>query len=339
MLNSKNIIILFQFLHLFFISYELIEESKEITNENQTYIKPPGFSRISGFYPENFKLKLSSEENTTIYYTDDSSDPRNSSTVKEYKDYILIYDKTQEPNIYSEINTISFNEYIPPNYPVDKAMIIRAVTKNSFGEFSEINSKTYFITTEDLYKYQDQTVISLVTNPVNLFDPDIGIYVGGTLHEKSKNKGNYKMEGREWEREAYVTIFEKGEIILQQNLGIRIKGTATRKSPGKSFNLYARKEYGKSKMEVELLEDNYDINGNLITTYKSFSLRNVFEEGRLRDKIGKDLFDSREGLTSVNMKNSVLFLNGEYWGFYLIQEKLDNNFISNKNHKLIDYEN
>jgi len=124
-------------------------------------------------------------------------------------------------------------------------MIIRAVSKNSNGEFSEIHSETYFITTGDLYKYQDLTVISLVTNPVNLFDPDFGIYVSGTMHEKSSNKANYKMQGRDWERESFVTIFEKGEIILQQNLGIRIKGTATRKSPGKSFNLYARKEYGK----------------------------------------------------------------------------------------------
>ena len=28
------------------------------------------------------------------------------------------------------------------------------------------------------------------------------------------------------------------------------------------------------------------------------------------------------------MKNSVLFLNGEFWGMYIIQEKIDNNFIS-----------
>jgi len=329
MFNSKIIIITIHFLNLFFISYELIEESKEIINENQTFIKPPSFSRISGFYPDNFKLILSSEENSTIYYTDDSSDPKNSTTVKEYKDYILIYDKTQEPNIYSEFKKIVFNEYNPPNYPLDKAMIIRAVSKNSNGEFSEIHSETYFITTGDLYKYQDLTVISLVTNPVNLFDPDFGIYVSGTMHEVSSNKANYKMQGRDWERESFVTIFEKGEIILQQNLGIRIKGTATRKSPGKSFNLYARKEYGKSKIELDLIKDNYDINGNLITKYKSFSLKNIFEEGRLRDKFGKDLFYLREGLTSINMENSILFLNGEYWGFYLIQEKLDNNFISN----------
>ena len=29
------------------------------------------------------------------------------------------------------------------------------------------------------------------------------------------------------------------------------------------------------------------------------------------------------------MKNSILFLDGEYWGFYLIQEKIDDNFLSN----------
>ena len=331
MCNSKNIIFLFlfHFLNLFFISYELTEDPNEITYENQNFIKPPGFSRISGFYPENFKLKLSSEENTTIYYTDDSSEPKNSTTVKEYKDYILIYDKSQEANIYSEFRKITFSGFNPPNYPLDKAMIIRAVAKNSNGEFSEVNSKTYFITTGDLYKYQDLTVISIVTNPMNLFDPDYGIYVSGTMHEVSSNKANYKMQGRDWERESFVTIFEKGEIILQQNLGIRIKGTATRKSPGKSFNLYARKEYGKSKIEIDLIKDNYDINGNLITKYKSFSLKNIFEEGRLRDKFGKDLFYLREGITSINMRNSILFLNGEYWGFYLIQEKLDDNFISN----------
>jgi hypothetical protein len=55
------------------------------------------------------------------------------------------------------------------------------------------------------------------------------------------------MTGKEWEREASVTIFEKGNIIVNQKMGIRIKGDSTRNSPGKSFNLYARKQYGKKK--------------------------------------------------------------------------------------------
>ena len=123
-----------------------------------------------------------------------------------------------------------------------------------------------------------------MTNPENLFDPDIGIYVTGSMFYQEENRRtNYKMEGKEWERESFVTIFEKGEILLQQKLGIRIKGTATRKNPGKSFNLYARKEYGNSEIEAELFKDNFDIEGNSITSYKSFSLRCIFEEPRLRD--------------------------------------------------------
>ena len=304
------------------------EKEEEDYKENQAYIKPPEFSRMSGFYAQNFKLTLTSEENTIIYYTDDSTDPRNSTTSKEYKNYIEIYDRTQEPNIYSMIETITTHKYIGPNYPVDKAMIIRAVAMNLKGDYSEINTNTYFITNDNLYKYQELTVVSLVTNPENLFDPEIGIYVTGTMYLENKKRCNYKMKGKDWERESFVTIFEKGEIILQQNLGIRIKGTATRKNPGKSFNLYARKKYGKSKIEAELIKNNYDINGKLITSYKSFSLRNVFEENRLRDKFGRDLFYARKGLTSTDMSDSILFINGEYWGFYLIQEKIDEDFIS-----------
>ena len=54
-------------------------------------------------------------------------------------------------------------------------------------------------------------------------------------------KCNYFMKGKEWEREALVTIFDKGEKIVQQNMGIRIKGASTRTNPGKSFNLYNEK--------------------------------------------------------------------------------------------------
>ena len=351
----RNLCITLIFLFLFIsFTQELTIPNlkKEELSQNENLIKPPSFSKISGFYPDNFKLKLFSEENNTIYYTLDSTDPRNSTTKREFTDYILIYDRTQENNIYSaldedEDSPISISRghrYKAPNYPVDKAMIVRAVAMGSNGEFSEVISKTYFITNEDLYKYEDLTVISLVTNPENLFGPDIGIYVTGSMYQNWKKsdeydptqmpwdlngKCNYFMKGEEWEREAFITIFDKSEKILEQNLGIRIKGAATRIYPSKSFNLYARKKYGKSKIETDILKDNFDLDGNLITTYKSLTIRSVYDEGRLRDKLGRDLFYSRKGLTSTNMRNSVLFINGEYWGFYIIQEKLDDNFISN----------
>ena len=351
---DKRFIILFFI--LFSFSYELrdlrvIEEEEEPKKEN-IIINPPSFSRISGFYPTDFKLKLYSEENYQIYYTLDSSDPRTSPTSKEFKDFISIYDRSSEPNIYSAIGTndsspisIATSHYNTPFYPVDKAMIVRAVAKNSKGNYSEVISKTYFVTTEDLYKYQDLTVLSIVTNPENLFDPDIGIYVTGTMFYEEKKKReeegggngrgwgfmrfpcNYRMKGKEWEREAFVTIFDKGEIHLQQKIGLRIKGAYTRNEPGKSFNIYAREEYGKKTIDTNLLKDNYDINGNLITSYKALSLRNVYDVDRIRDKYGRDLF-YRENIDFPSYKETVLFLNGEYWGLYLIQEKIDDNYIS-----------
>ena len=149
-------------------------------------------------------------------------------------------------NIYESVSQMKYNG---PSYPVDKAMVIRAVAKNSKGEFSEINTKVYFITTGDLYKYQDLTVISIVTNPENLFDPEIGIYVAGNMYIEAKKKAeeesgegkggwgrfnpwrmnncNYLMKGQEWEREAFVTIFDKSEYSRRVRIRARLPGPVT----------------------------------------------------------------------------------------------------------------
>ena len=320
-------------------------EKTEKTDETEDKIlNPPKFSNISGFYPENFSLELTSEENAKIYYTLDSSDPKTSNTSKEYKDSILIYDRSSEPNIYSalgedEDSPISISRfqsyYRPPNYPVKKAMVVRAVTKNEKGEYSQVVSETFFVTNKDLIKYKNTTVISLVTDPDNLFSPDYGIYVTGTMYQEWKKspdyipdlifgdpriKANFFMRGSDWEREALLTLFDKGKILVQQNVGIRIKGNYSRIAPQKSFNIYAKKKYGNSTIETNILEDNYDINGNLITSYKRLSFRAVYDSSRIRDPIGTDLFHSRKDLTTVNHHPSIMFLNGEYWGHIIFKK-------------------
>ena len=187
---KKNFLSLIVIFALIYLSSELrnLRSTELDVSQEENKIKPPIFSKKSGFYPENFNLELSSEENTKIYYTVDSTDPRNSTSTIEYKEPILIYDKTQEPNIYSSKKGITFYKYENPNYPVDKAMIVRAVVKNANDEFSEIISQTYFITTDDLYKYQDLTVISIVSNPENFFDQSFGIYTTGKEFGKTSKK-------------------------------------------------------------------------------------------------------------------------------------------------------
>ena len=334
------------------ISLIIFAITLSLLNSQEQTIK---FSHDSGFYPNEFKLTLSSSDNSKIFYTVDSSNPTNSSTAKEYTDPINIIDRTEEPNLYSAIiedesSPVSIsrgNNFKEPVYSVDKPMVIRAVSKKSDGTFSKIMEKTYFVTTGDLKQYEDLTTISLVTNPENLFDPDYGIYVTGTQYQNWKKSPqydpaqnpwdkngicNYYSRGKEWEREASVTFFEKGKVVLEQNIGIRLKGASTRNNPGKSFNLLAKKKYGKEIFDYPILPDNYDIDGNLINSYKSISIRSVYEEGRARDKFAIEIINSRRDLATTNMKDAVLFLDGEYWGYYVIEEKIDDEFMENNYH-------
>ena len=162
-----------------------LNQSRFLSNQNNNYPEII-FSKESGFYDSEFELTLISKENFNIYYTIDGSDPTNSKTVQEYSEPIKIIDRTSEPNIYSaydeddnSLTSISRGTwYKKPKFNVDKGMIVRAVSKNSNG-YSKIFQHTYFITTNNLSQYEDYTIISLITNPDNLFDPEKGIYVTG----------------------------------------------------------------------------------------------------------------------------------------------------------------
>jgi len=59
-----------------------------------------------------------------------------------------------------------------------------------------------------------------------------------------------------WERPAEIFYFEKGNLALQQMLGIRIRGNYTRKLQFKSFNVFARKFYdGQSGLLTPLFDE------------------------------------------------------------------------------------
>ena len=309
------------------------------------------FSQETGFYPNEFSLTLTSTDGGKIYYTVDGSDPTNSNTVKEYTGPIQVKDRSDEPNIYSdyaedENSAISVSRgtgYQKPPFLVEKGMVVRAVTKNDQG-YSKVVERSYFVTTGQLAQYKDFTVVSLVTNPDNLFDPDKGIYVTGTQYINWKNSGNYNpgksvwdadnicnyfSRGSEWEREASIAIIENGKVIIEQNVGIRIKGSSTRNMQQKNFNIYAKKKYGKGKIVSPLLfPDNYDINGKQITEYDSISLRGISDEARARDQFSTRLIKDRELQSTYNLRNGVMFLNGEFWGMYVITEKFSEEFFA-----------
>ena len=308
-------------------------------------LQPPEFSCESGFYDSSFSLTLSSEsDNTKIYYTTDGSIPTSESNL--YSDPIQITDRSSEPNVLSAIGGITpdkNSEFIPSS-PVQKGTVIRAVAVDDDNTSSIVSTNTYFVGLSQQNDYNNSVIISLSTDRNNFFDYNNGIYVLGAAYDswsQSVNvnsydtwemEGNYTQRGREWERPVHMELIEPdGKSVFEQDLGIRIMGKATRSYNQKSLRLYARDEYGKKRIEYSLIPD-LQKKGDPETEvdkYKTFLLRNGGNDcdyTKIRDPLIQKLLSDRD-IATVGSRPAVVFLDGEYWGLYSIQEDYSDNYI------------
>ncbi len=307
-------------------------------------VAAPEFSAESGFYDSQFDLTISGAEGVTIYYTTDGTDPRTSGTVQTYTGSISVQDRTYTQNVYSAVADISLSGYTPPSNSVDKGLIIRAVCADADGNYSDVVDKSYFVGQTESY-YDSMKVISIVTDPANLFDGDTGIYMVGngyyewknsweydsSLEEwSSANPTNYNQSGRESERPVTLQVFENGTLAYEEAVGMRIAGNATRSYPQKSLRFFARSDYGASKMEYAFFDELTDVFGNPITTFDKISLRNGGNDctyARLRDDLNQAL--AAELDVSVQASEPcVVFIDGEFWGYYTIREREDDEYFA-----------
>ena len=307
-------------------------------------VEKPVFSAAGGFYDAGFDLTLNGADNTTVLYTLDGSDPRSSSTAKQYQGKIGIRDNTNDQNQYANIREISLRGYTPPDYAVDKGMIVRAVCKDSSGKFSEVATNSYFVGKTAGY-YKDLKVLSISSDSSNFFDQEKGIYVIGSQYDRWKNSGNfdpkldlgscdnptnYNMEGKEWERPCNIQVFENGKLKYTEDVGVRIAGNWSTAFPQKSMTFYARREYGANKMQHDFFEGAaVDADGSKIKEYKKVTIRNGgngYDNCRFRDDLNQSLAESLQ-LGRQAKYDYVVFLDGEFWGLYTMQEKLDENYV------------
>ena len=305
-----------------------------------TEISSVNFSAPAGFYENSFQLELfTSDTATRIHFTLDGSDPNPKSPV--YTGPILIGSRRGEPNKYSAIESVAA-DWNRPKTEVAKAVIVRAAAINErTGMSSEITTQTYFVGEEFEGKYT-LPVLSLVTDAQNLFDIDSGIYVLGRSYTEHVEEditederqvyANYNQHGRAWERPISIEIFETdGLSEFSQNGGVRIHGGGSRRYPQKTLRIYAGDEYTlRDFFEYPLWGEGSPASQNKLT-YKTFLLRNAGQDwlrSTFRDAFVQRLAGGLEIDTQAS-RPVVVFLNGEYWGIYTLQERYDELYLQN----------
>ena len=243
-----------------------------------------------GFYPSDVIIELSANGND-IFYTLDGSDP--DSTTTKYSQAININQTT----------------------------VLRAVSTKPGYLQSPILNETYFIDVNT-----DLPVISLISDPYNLFDYNYGIYELGPNAEPTApyHGANFWMD---WERPAHVQFYADNKNLgFSEDCGIAIYGAYTRSYPQKSFSVKFKDPYNSSSLEYPLFPE---FN---VTTFKSFILRNSgndFTYTHIRDAMMQSLIKDLD-IDYLEYRPAAAYINGEYWGIYNIREKISEHYIANR---------
>ena len=250
------------------------------------------FSVKGGYFAGAFDLQLSSENPAdSIFFTIDGSEP------------------TRQDSLYKNPIHISKN------------IAIRARTFNPLKLPGLICTNTYMI------KHHTLPVVSLSTNPENLWDYNTGIYVLGP--NASPSDPNYGANfWQDWERKAHMEFYDvNGVKQIDQDIGIKIFGSWSRARPQKSLALFARKEYGKGSFDYKFFKE------KSIDKFESIVLRNGgndWDQGILRDGLTSTLVKDMD-LDRMASQPAIVYINGEYWGILDIREKVNTNFLA-ENH-------
>lgn len=306
----------------------------------------------AGFHTHPFYLRISSGTGDPVRFTLDGSVPAPGSAI--FPDSLLLDDPSSKPNCFSEVPTtlkqsrIHYKAWQSPGKPVEKAHVLRCASFRNGNRTSRVYTRSYFIDEQVRERYS-MPVISLVTDSVNLFDRDSGIYVTGSNFDPADPEwsGNYFMTGEDWEREVHIEYFTpQGDLGFSQDAGIRIHGGMTRQAAQKTLRLYARNEYGEKYFNYPLFPQKGE------TEYKRFLLRTSMgswgDESVIKDVLAHEIVRDLD-FEIQDFQPAIVFINGEYWGIHTIRDRIDERYIAytsgydkdsvdliNGNHTLVD---
>lgn len=304
-----------------------IESSKGEANANANELSEVTdeltFSVPSGFYTTGFKLYIAAPEGSTIYYTTDGSVPTTESEV--YEDCIDITTPSSTSYTYAMQDGTGYyySSFAPTS--LDMGTIVRAFAVDSKGNSSEIVTKAYYIGLAGNSDYKDISVISIVGSPYDLFGYYEGIYVSGKSREDAiiqtgdgSSAGNF-FNGRHIN--ARLDYFEEGkDLSFSGDVLLSIDYDLSITDSMKSFSIDGDGAWDGSSLQTFFNSDS----GKL--TLRTNGIDNSF---KLRDYVISELVaDTKAPMPYI--KPCIVFINGEYWGLYMLESQYDEDFIQDK---------
>ena len=254
------------------------------------------FSVQGGRFTDPFHVALSSPvEGDSIYYSLDGSMP---------KDGGLLYSS--------------------PLY-ISYSMTVRAQIIRSGYVDGPIISRTYLKA-----DHSGLPIISISTDPYNLWDYQYGMYANGPNWQPEFPHFGANF-WNDWERPVYLEIYDESDsLIVDMGAGSKIFGAWSRGFPQKSLSLFARSKYGTKKINYPLFED------KPIKNFEALVFRNSgndwFSGNNQSGTMFRDAFMTglvkHMDLERQSYRQAVVYLNGAYWGIHNIREKVNEHFIA-----------
>lgn len=282
------------------------------------------FSPSGGIYTDVFPVTLTCQNpNLQIRYTLNGSTPDKNALLYS-NPLILNAEMHSKSDIYKIQNALESEFYLPDS--IIKAVVIRAAAFDNAGNrVGAVITQSYFVSALGCDMI-GLPVVSICTDSLSLFDYDTGIFVPGRYLSPidTETTGNYMQRGIEWERLVNVEFYAEDNGGFNQLAGLRTHGgSRARRAQQKGLKLYAREEYGKKNFKCRIFPE-LEIEKFKHLVIRPF--RNSCNPAGIHNWLANQLAAPLNmGHTSTRPVS--LFLNGEYWGIYFIEERPDERYI------------